>query len=1173
MQLIQRKTLLYQSDSSDKVYEVDLCQIEGDADRADRYVVNFRYGRRGKSLREGVQTDKPVPLTAAQKVFNKLVNSKTAKGYRDATEPSPEAVTGVAAASVPSEPVTTPDSQAATDLRVPAILARLERGLQGDDGMTVANAAANASKPTPAPAQPDRFGPSVTLGPDRRTIRINLPALQSPAANTPAANTPADRLLSPQPLPRKNWSLDRVIWRAGELKIQAAAPLLIQLLTQSLGANALGHPPLRIYSLAWALGRCGDPAAIAPLEALFNACQTPAQPQVQLQVQPHIQPHIQRIVLAALLKLSTAQQAADLRSRLLQSLPSVLQPTTAVGPAETFATALGDWLANVSAEEVLAIDTLYQINNKHIRPALLQFLRTAPFRPPYFQCLRHIFKLAEYNQDGEVFGLLAHRFEQEEKGYHGNDWVIHVTGGASIHRHTNQRYNQQTRRWEQDENPAFAEALSGPNAQAAFSEKTKNYLRRRTWRSLQRLGDLADPSYIPLATEVLLCYSDEDAQAVRSNTYYRWDRNWRRVESGRATWDQYAAYLTFNHLLYTHSPRYSYKAGQKAWRCQADYAPGGPVPIVREEAFPRLWEQQPEFLLRLLMESRCLQVHEFAVKAMGVCAAFCDRLSLDALVQLLRQPYPITAEFAFGLARSRYQANDPNFDLVLAVANCAYAPARAAAYDWIAAQRDRFLANASFVAALIVSAAAETRAFARQLLGGAALLDASLVRIIVGQTIAILLVLDEGDGDRAQFALETLQQRFADPMRSIGLDIILDLLRRPLASLQVFGASLLLHHQTPPADLPTGLLDALLESPTDAVRVIGVQLLGRLPDEALLRQPELLLTLATHALPQMRVAIRPTLVRLLGCYGEFVDRLIPILLLELQHPEPHEGVHNFIVQLLGQDVTAWMAQATLDQTWQLLATEFSPAQALAGYVLQSQAAAWSGQLTVTQLGELTHHEVQSVRAAGCQMIQLRLPQLRSNPDDLLTTVMVLESKWEDAQAFGFQFFSDQLQPEDFTPSLIVSVCDNNLPEIRKLGRDLLGRCFQSHDGQDYLLKFSEHPAQDMQLFATNYLERYATDRPDRLIELQPYFISVLGQVNRNRVAKQRIFQFLAAEATKGIGTAQIVTKILMRQSLSIALRDKSQAIEILLAIRKAYPDIETPLHIKPVAIRTSIRAS
>jgi predicted DNA-binding WGR domain protein len=91
MKLIKQTTLLYQEGNSDKVYEVDLCQTS-----QDLYVVNFRYGRRGTNLKEGVKTTQAVPEAQAQKVFDQLVASKVKKGYRDVTTsnetPEPQSV-------------------------------------------------------------------------------------------------------------------------------------------------------------------------------------------------------------------------------------------------------------------------------------------------------------------------------------------------------------------------------------------------------------------------------------------------------------------------------------------------------------------------------------------------------------------------------------------------------------------------------------------------------------------------------------------------------------------------------------------------------------------------------------------------------------------------------------------------------------------------------------------------------------------------------------------------------------------------------------------------------------------------------------------------------------------------------------------------------------------------
>jgi hypothetical protein len=86
--------------------------------------------------------------------------------------------------------------------------------------------------------------------------------------------------------------------------------------------------------------------------------------------------------------------------------------------------------------------------------------------------------------------------------------------------------------------------------------------------------------------------------------------------------------------------------------------------------------------------------------------------------------------------------------------------------------------------------------------------------------------------------------------------------------------------------------------------------------------------------------------------------------------------------------------------------------------------------------------------------------------------------------------------------------------------------FSENYGQEYLLKFSEHPSSDMQIFVTNYLENYAADNCDRLLELTPYFITVLSRVNKGTIAKKRIFKFLDTEAQKSETAAKIVAEII-----------------------------------------------
>jgi predicted DNA-binding WGR domain protein len=1059
MQLIQRKTLVYQEGRSDKVYEVDLCQVGH-----DRCVVNFRYGRRGGTLREGSETVAAVPPAEAQRVFDRLVNSKLRKGYREATGQSIEsAPTRVDTPSVAS-PASSEDSRKAV------ILSRL-----------------------------------------------------TAAANTPNLGRPS----------QKEWKLGRVIWRAGELKLTEAVPSLIRLIRGD---------AIMDYSIAWALGYCGDRRAILDLKQLYESTQTPE--------------HVRRIALEAIFKLSS-EDRDQLRSHLLTQLPEQLQTAIQQG---SLTQTLQDYLNRGTDQPFSVLDQLYHIDSETIRPALLEVLRSAPFRPNYFKPLRHIFKIAEYRQDAEVYSLLAYRFEKEASmklrvGHNPRT-------GEPVYMDEANAIVASGIPWNRAMNP------KDPQTCVAYQKKTREYLRRRVWRTLRRLGELDAPEYVTLATGFLLQFSDADAESTRQTSRTRWERtgqyrDWVRREFSNH-WDEYARYLVFNHILYENSLRYVLKPRSKAWRCQPPYKPGDPEPANREEAFPQLWEQHPSALLRLLLESQCQPVHHFATKAIRVCEQFCESIDLETLIRLLESPYEVTARFSFELARSRYQPEQPNRALILAIANCTYAPARSQAHQWILDQRNRFLSDSQLIAGLVISSQADTRALARQLLNHAILAE-DVARSLIGRIISTLLTVTQGE--IATEVTETLFLSFSPQLRNIGLEIVLDLLQHPLPEIQTLGARILLNHATPAADLPPGLIDALLESPYDSVRVIGVRLFGQLPDDVLLGQTPLLLKLLTHELLDMRESIRPGIRRLASSDASFSIELATQLIEKILEPEEHVGVHDFLAQVLQYDLSNWKQSVTRALTLQLLQTPWGAAQEIVGRVLETNCIEWAAHFETGAIAQLTHHEIKAIRDAAKAMLRHLLPTLRTDEEKLLITVLVLESSWEDARIFGQEFFGELLQPSDLTPSIVISICDSNRADIRRFGRDLVSRCFQDQDGQSYLLKFSEHPATDMQLFATQYLETHVANHPDRLQELMPYLMRVLAQVNRARVAKQRIFAFLNAEAVKSEAAARVIAEVLTRQSATIAITDRARALETLLRIHRAYPHVSVPIQVKPVAVK------
>ncbi len=1059
MKLIKQTTLLYQEGNSDKVYEVDLCQTS-----QDLYVVNFRYGRRGSNLKEGVKTTQAVPESQAQKVFEQLVASKVKKGYRDATTSNE-----------------TPETQSVEE------------------------------------------------------------------ANAPTTDNPRHQAILNRLANRDNnkWPLERAIWRAGELKIREATPLLIQLIGTG--------EALRDYCIVWALGWCSDESAIPALRHFCNDASTPE--------------FVQRIAFEALLKLSDEQTQVELRSEKIEQLPSELRDL-ARNDSTDFSNVLSSYLDSSESERFAILDTIYQIDNEHVRPALLDILRTAPLQPNYFQRIRHIFKMAEYRLDAEVFGILAYRFEKEQTKYRIDYWGIYLPDGRYVRKY-NYSNNPTTCRSERFENPEFKEEVQ----RVAYTPFTREYLLLRVWRSLKQLGEEGESEYVNMAIGILLQYSDADAVPAKYSRFGRYNWQSSRYDYRYVEWDAYAGYLTFNHILYSNSPRYVLMPSSKAWRCREGYKPGDAEPEVREEAYPKLWEQRPDALLQLLLKSNCRPVHHFAVKALRVCQQFCAEIDIDTVIKLVNQPYEITAQLGFELASDRYNPTNPNLELILALANCLFPPARTQAHQWIEAQRQSFLEDSNAIAALVTSQHSDTRAFARRLLSSSILSDTT-AKVLIGRIIANLLSRDftgnvSTEAELVKEIAETLLVIFTPQLRTLGMGVVLDLLQHPMPEIQELGARILLNHQTPAADLPPELIELLIASPYESVRGIGVRIFGQLPDERLLQEYELLLAMATHELADMREAIRPVLRRLGSSHPAFVSQLATALINLLLNKEKHEGIHSYLLLLLREDLPGWMSGSSRETAMRLLKAKSSAAQELGGLVLSANHANWTHDFETSEIVKLASHEILAVREAARQMFGQILDRIRTDSQEKLAAVRLLEAKWEDSREFAQRIFSTEFTADDWTPEVMVSICDSIREDVRQFGRDLVTGYFHERYGQDYLLKFSEHPSADMQLFATNYLENYAGNNPERLRELMPYFVTVLCQVNRGRIAKQRVFAFLEAEAQKSEEAARIVAEILTRQSVTMAIGDKATAIQTMLRIHQTYPQIPLPIQVKPVAVITT----
>jgi len=915
----------------------------------------------------------------------------------------------------------------------------------------------------------------------------------------------------------KRWDLGRVAWRAGELRLKAAA--------QPLLAHIGGGDVRREYCVLWALARCGDEGSFAALvQARKQSPMAADRAIANLEaLVPRVgkSPMLMRVALE-MLRAWGDELRAVVVAHAHGELPPGLRYAAEQGPAEAFAEVLKRSLA--AGESAAVLETLYRIDSPVVRPGLLAALGSVPLLPGSFRAVRHIFKIAELRGDAEVYGLLALRFEVTPHNFSARRNSVYVDG-----RRTDVRKEQ-----------------AKSDSRLAFGQTTRAYLRRRSWATLRRLATLgAAEDYVRMAVGLLLPFAD--AHAVETRNMSRYDYSSRRTATTH--WDRFAPFLAFNHVLYGNSSRYELKGMTSMWRCRGRYKPGDPAPAPREEAFPELWDRVPVGLLHLLAESACQPVHEFAVKALRANKAFCDELDLDTIVMLLGRPYEVTAQLGYELALARYDANNPDFELVAALASCPVALARQTARSWIDVDRSRFAGARDLMVSLVLSPHADTRAYGRALLMSV-ILPPGVAESLIARAIAVMLALpadvagSDAEEARAKEGGETLLRIFAGPLRSLGIGVLRDLAHHPLAAVQGFAAEVLLAHDARPEALPEDLISALaIESKFPGVRSLGVRLFGALPDEVLLQRINLLLAFATSGLADQRGAIRPVLQRL-AVLPSFGERIVPPLLLTLLTKEEHEGVHSSVLALLKTDLAAALGSVPKDAVLRLLRSKHPAAQELGGILLARNVDPAS--LAVGEVARLASHEILSVREAAWKFYRENKPRLLA---DMGVAIKILDAAWEDSRRFAFELFRGY-EEHDFSPDVLVAVCDSVRPEVQAFGRELVTRFFRESQGHEYLLRLSEHPSADVQLFATHYLETYAAGSLERLRQLEPYFLGVLSRVNRGR------------EAERSPEAAQLVANLMTRQSLTMAIGDKAASIVAMVAVAGRFADTPLPIVVK-----------
>lgn len=895
---------------------------------------------------------------------------------------------------------------------------------------------------------------------------------------------------------RSKLPIHLVVRKVGDRGLTQAEPYLLELLAAQALPCGAGQLALR-HQLLVALGRCGTTRSVTALRAIVDDLATPR--------------HLRDVALLALTTIGGSEQ----RQRAREAVPAEIIPDPS-----------GDLTARVHAAELLlarnpqrahaAILSLYASarvtqndapkndapsaepgsepdTDQFARRIVFAVVRIARAAGEELGLLRALTWAAELRRDPELFALLTRQFEN----------------------------------------------------QAAETRESVNYFRRRAARTLRRLGSIGSIDYVPMATELLLQYHDDDAERV--------------VRSERGIWDEFARYHALNFVLYGNSSRYERAAHRRAtWRCRKGYEPGGASPMTREESFPELWNQQPAALWRLGISDAASVVIQFAVRALRDQAGYLAQIGDEALAFALARAQRPMRQLAFETTRLRA----PNLMLARAALESEIDEAGEWVLAWVRRTPGLFGQQVELLSLLITAKSASIRDAVGPLALGLAL-EGALGRDLVLSSIAILMGFeDPTDEQRAASAACFLLERTASTLSGLGVAVLHDLVTHGLAGVAEFGASLVLRRSERTA-LEQALLDAVLGSKHAVVRVIGAQIVANTPPESIKDEPDVLVQCALSNNTELRVGTRGLVGTVAQRFPE-VGKLVASKLVDALLTRQAEGVPAHIVSLLRQELHACLPQRTAAQVLTLVGALSPHARECGGLLLETLG---PDEFELDALVKLAHHEILSIRQGACVLVQGAKDRFRVAPAAL---ARLCDARWEDTRAFAFEFVRG-FPGEQLVPDTVIAILDSIEPLVQRFGQALLHEHWRDQDAERYLQRLSEHPSSNIQLLVTTLLDRYARGNLALLDRLLPCLATVLCQVNRGGVAKQRVLEFLRTEAVSSPEAAQLIAPLLERQSLTLAVSHKSPIIATLVSLHERYPEVPVPIVPHPINVQERSR--
>lgn len=1107
MKIIKQTKLFFHEGKSDKVYEIDLCEVNPEA-----FIVNFRYGRRGAALKEGSKTPTFVSREKAENIFDQLEKEKRNKGYQSEIEVFVE---------LPSLDALNVNSVEGV------ILKRLEDATQGINSF------------------------------------------------------------------KTEWKTSRVIWKAAQMKINEAVPYILKLATKG--------SEMQLYASVFAIRTLKITQAS---ELLYSIARSSRHKK-----------YIRNVTFDALLSISDASGLEKIVSELLDSLPSEIKDFIDQGNYDDLKQYYFEKFKKKEKTDELVY--LYLLSKAYPSLGILleELIWKIPFASPYFRNIRAIYKLARFRDDAQILGMLSYLFEKkspmfkrtaslDKEAWNQNQYFYQIGTSVNVRKELSSEesriaFSNFTKLYFQKNSFYYLKELGEQN-------KGREYLRF----AVNALIQYTDDSYLPARKSPLSHYGTynwkerryyytvvESPECYRSplltiilfgrdknrkmdsnlefyikkeefwsTEYYYQANKINKVEqensgtSETASDDKQSGSLhqiinTFKNIFGSNKEKQTPSLKQEENVMKSDENPA------RLELYPEFWDEMPEAYIQLLMQAKMNLVMKFAYENVSVHSEYrnlLQKIDPEMMVSLLNKSSEYPQKLALEVLSEKQEELKRNEIFVAKLLVCETEEARNWAKTAIENNTGYFLASTDFMMHLIMNSRKESNEFINNLLQKASLSE-ERQKTLLGKVIIDLLSMENTDQNNAiaESATKKLKITALDNFSEISWEIVAQLLTSPLNNNRFLASEILLSKSKKYSvtEIPVSIIELLLNNTNESIRQNGISLLAQYPKEEITKNWQELLTLLSSEYKEVVECIFSQNDRL-DSQSEAQMETFEMLFNLLMKEQRFENSHQLFREYLEKTASEYINKIPVKWILRLLFADSVKNQLFSFELLKKVEE--NSKFTLKQVIALANHEFLAVRQWAWNFYKNNIERIKSDRNHALG---ILDAKWDDTREFAFHFFSTEFTDEDWDTDCLVGIADSVRSDVENFGKNLIMKFFRKEHGLEYLTKLSQHPSQNMQLFVTSYLEEYASDKPEKLKELEFYFRSVLSRVNKSRTAKNRILSFLEKEGRKNKESAETVSKILDDLSATSAVQDKAKCIDIIFELKMIYPQLNVHLQL------------